>query len=357
MEYTNLNQYGFEAQFRHEAELYPGLHPARVTGQNRQFYRVMSEGGELIATVSGKFVHEAAGTEDFPAVGDWVMLDTGETPGGQAVIRRLLARKSAFFRKAAGTAEGIQIVAANIDIVFLCMSLNENFNLRRLERYLSAAWSSGATPVVVLTKADLCAAVPDRIAEASASAPGAEILLCSVLSEDGFASVSRRIEPGMTAAFLGSSGVGKSTLINRLLGSDSFATRAVREDGRGRHTTTSRELALLPGGGMVIDTPGMRELHLGSGDLDRSFGDIDALSEDCRFRDCTHTAEPGCAVRQAVMDGTLSQARMESYFKLRRELSYEGLDSRSRDEEKLRRMFGSKGEMKQAMQYAKNKRK
>lgn len=243
-----------------------------------------------------KVCDDAAHPSDFPAVGDFVMAGkTGE--GTQAVIHQVLPRKSVFMRKAAGSDRKEQLVATNIDIVFLCMALNQDFNVRRLERYLSIAWDSGAKPVVVLTKPDICEDIEEILPYLSA---------------------------GTTAAFLGSSGVGKSTLVNRLLGEERLATGGIRNDDKGRHTTTHRELLFLPDGGMVIDTPGMRELGMwdAKSGIDRTFSDIEELALQCRFRDCTHTVEPGCAVQKALKNGTLSKERMQSYQKLKTENDY-----------------------------------
>ena len=294
---------------------YPALTLCRVVLQEKGQYRIVSEQGEQPAAVSGRFQFEAAAPADYPAVGDYVMADPngGET----AVIHHILPRQSVFVRRAAGTAHAGQVVAANIDTVFLCMSLNNDFNLRRLERYLSAAWDSGASPVVVLTKADLCDDLAGRLAEAERVALGAEVIALSAL-DGGWERLAPYAAPGRTLAFVGSSGVGKSTLINRLLGEETLATGGLRNDDRGRHTTTHRALLFLPGGAMVIDTPGMRELGLwdaGEG-LDTAFSDVEQLTARCRFRDCTHENEPGCAVRAALERGELDPARWRSYQKL-----------------------------------------
>lgn len=356
MQYNNLYKYGLADRFVQEASFYEGLFLARVTEQHRDLYRVVSERGELSAAVSGNFIYRANDNSDFPAVGDWVMIDREDDSAGNAVIHQILRRKSIFERKAAGTANTVQIIAANVDIIFICMSLNADFNLRRIERYLSIAWNSMATPVIVLTKADLCKDLDLRLTEIAKVSVGTDVIVCSSIEENGYEQVLPYIKQGNTIAFIGSSGVGKSTLINRLAGGEVMETKDVREDDdKGRHTTTHRQLILLPGGGIVIDTPGMRELALDSADLSRAFEDVEDLAEHCRYGDCTHTSEPGCAVRQAIEEGQLPEERLESYRKLQKEAGYEGLNSRQLEQKKIESMFGSKGEMKQAMRYAKNK--
>ena len=295
---------------------------ARVIAQEKGLYKI-SNGTEVrTAVVSGKYRYGVQTVSDYPAVGDYVIAEWPEGDGN-AVITGLFPRRSCFTRKAAGTGNREQVVAANIDTVFICMSLNKNFNIRRLERYLSIAYDSGATPVAVLTKADFCSAVGERIAEVQNAAPGVDVLAVSALDEDTGA-VMRYILPGRTVAFIGSSGVGKSTLINRLKGTDSIATRETGNDDKGRHTTTHRELITLPNGAFVIDTPGMRELGMwdSGGGIDTAFADIEALSRACRYSDCTHNGEPGCAVRKALEDGTLDRARWNSYLKLKTENEY-----------------------------------
>lgn len=279
-----------------DAAQYPEYTLGRILSQEKDLYRMITAEGEYLAKVSGKFRYQAAHPSDFPAVGDFVMAG-GIGKGTQAVIHQVLPRKSVFMRKAAGSDRKEQLVATNIDIVFLCMALNQDFNVRRLERYLSIAWDSGAKPVVVLTKSDICEDIEEKLPYLSA---------------------------GTTAAFLGSSGVGKSTLVNRLLGEERLATGDIRNDDKGRHTTTHRELLFLPDGGMVIDTPGMRELGMwdAKSGIDRTFSDIEELALQCRFRDCTHTVESGCAVQKALKNGTLSKERMQSYQKLKTENDY-----------------------------------
>ena len=250
------------------------------------------------------------------------MADCGDP--NTAIIHQVLPRKSLFVRKAAGTSKTEQVVAANIDTVFLCMSLNNDFNLRRLERYLAAAWESGAEPVAVLTKADLCADLPQKQREVEAIAMGVNILTTSAMESDGYRQIMPYITQGRTVAFVGSSGVGKSTLINRLLGEDRLTTGGLRKDDKGHHTTTHRELLFLSNGAMVIDTPGMRELGMwdAASGVEQTFGDIEELAARCRFRNCSHSGEPGCAVRAAIRSGDLDGGRWLSYQKLKNENSY-----------------------------------
>lgn len=358
MSSIDLKKYGLNEELTDEAAEYEGMFIARVSGQHHNLYKVITENGEIQAAVTGRLRHEAETGADFPAVGDWVMVDRTEGSRGDAAIHGILARRSLFVRQAAGTAGGVQVVAANVDTVFICMALNADFNLRRLERYLAAAWESRAKPVIILTKADLCADLVEKLDETQAVSGGAEIVICSSFEENGWQAVRKYIAEGETVAFIGSSGVGKSTLINRLMGRDVLAVNEIRSgDDKGRHTTTSREMMLLPEGGTVIDTPGMRELHLYAADLEKAFEDIERLAANCRFRDCTHMKEPGCAVRAAVEEGGLSEVRLAGYFKLRREMAYDGLSSRQTEQEKIKRMFGGKSEMKQLKKYVKNKRK
>ncbi len=295
-----------------------GLAPGRVTLEHTHIYRVWTDAGEWLARVAGRLRHEAAARRDFPAVGDFVAL-APPGPDGRATIRVVLPRRSAFRRKVAGSRTDEQVVAANIDTVFLVSGLDADFNLRRLERYVLLARDSGASAVVVLNKADACDDVEARVAEVATVAPAVPVLTVSARAGTGLDALAARVEPRRTVAFLGSSGVGKSTLINRLVGADLLPTREVREsDGRGRHASTSRQLVVLPNGGLVIDTPGMRELQLWDvgGSFAGSFDDIEALGAGCRFRDCRHRGEPGCAVQAAAEQGRLSAGRLENYRKL-----------------------------------------
>jgi ribosome biogenesis GTPase / thiamine phosphate phosphatase len=298
-----------------------GLHPGRVILEHTHIYRLATRDGERLAQVSGRFRHAAGGRQDFPAVGDWVgyRLDAG---GERARIHAVLPRRSHFSRKAAGAPTDEQVVAANIDTVFIVMGCDGDFNLRRLERYLVLAWESGASPAVLLNKADLAPDASEKKGAAERQAPGVPVHLTSARRGDGLAELATYLIPGRTIALLGSSGVGKSSVINRLVGADVLAVAEVREsDSRGRHTTRHRQLVLLPGGAMVIDTPGMRELQLWdtAQGMEETFDDLLALAGECRFRDCRHRAEPGCAVRAAIEAGAFPAQRLDHYLKLQDE--------------------------------------
>lgn len=354
MNNINMKEYGLNERFINESTLYENQNVGRIVSQDKGLYKLVSEKGELKAQVSGKFRYNSINISDYPAVGDFVMFNDNE--GGNAIINHVLTRKSAFIRKAAGTSNNEQIVASNIDTVFICMSLNNDFNIRRLERYISVAWDSGATPVVVLTKSDLCSRLDETLNQLDAIALSVDIVVTSSI-KDEITSIQKYIQTGKTIAFIGSSGVGKTTLINKLLGENIYETQGLRNDDKGRHTTTSRELILIPTGGIVIDTPGMRELGLESADLSKSFSDIDQLSMECKFSDCTHKSEPGCAVKKAVENGVLSEERLASYFKLNKELHYDGLNSKQIENKKTQEIFKSVGGVKNFRKMLKNKNK
>jgi len=301
------------------------LLPARVALQHRNYYVMYSEHGELRGETTGKMQYMASGPQDLPAVGDWVVIDP-RPDEGTATIIDILPRRTKFSRQAAGRKAEEQIVAANVDWVFIVSGLDHDFNLRRLERYLVLASESGASPVVLLNKADICKDPNGARQEVAAINSHAPIHVLSALRNEGIGVIQDYLRNGATGALLGSSGVGKTTIINKLLGTDERATAPVREaDDRGRHTTSARELIPLPTGGMLIDTPGMRELQLwGSPDaVSEIFDDIEAIAENCRFRDCSHEVEPGCAVQEALEQGTIDGGRFESYRKLLRELKYQ----------------------------------
>jgi len=297
----------------------------RVVAQERGLYRVRTAVAELWASVGGGLRHEATSGVDLPAVGDFVVLREVSAHSERGVIADVLPRSSAFVRRQAGTEHAAQVVAANIDTVLVAASLATHNNDRRLERYLTVAWESGATPVVVLTKADLCPDVAAAIAAVQRLAQGVPVVAVSSATGAGLEALEQWLVAGATLVVLGPSGVGKSSLVNALCATDVLATGEVRAtDQRGRHTTTRRQLILAPCGALFIDTPGMRELQLWDADegLDATFADVETLARLCQFRDCTHTQEPGCAVRAAVEQGDLPFDRLRNYVKLQRELAY-----------------------------------
>lgn len=318
----DLHELGWNSFFQQYLKTGDSRMPARIVEEQRSAYRVVCEAGELMAETAGHLRYAAVDRSGLPAVGDWVLIEAGE---GRATIHEVLPRKSKFSRKAAGQETSEQIAAANIDTVFLMTSLDADLSLRRIERYLTTIWNSGAQPVVLLSKLDVCNDPRPRIEAVAKVALGVSIHALSSTTGEGVNQLDQYLNPGETVALLGSSGVGKSTLINRLLGQEVQKVREIREDdARGLHTTTARRLFLLPGGGMLIDTPGMRELQLWEANdgLSQTFNDIELLAQGCRFRDCRHESEPGCAVQSALEKHQLNSGRFESYLKLRREIRY-----------------------------------
>lgn len=320
---AQLASYGWDEQFARDFDSLraPGTVPARVVAEHRDRYVVRAADGERAAVLAGRLRHQARTREDLPATGDWVAVDDAD---GTAAIHAVLPRRGLFRRKAAGDTTEAQVLAANVDVALVAAALPADVNARRIERYLALAWESGAVPVVLLTKADLVDDVDAAVRGVRAVAPGVDVAAVSSVTGEGVDALARWLKPGRTAVLLGSSGVGKSTLANLLLGADALRTGAVRGDGKGRHTTTHRQLVRLENGALLIDTPGMRELQLWTADagLESAFADVEALAARCRFADCAHDSEPGCAVRAAAESGALDLARLESWRRLRRELAW-----------------------------------
>ena len=328
---NNMEDYGFDEFFQKQwFQLYKEewnfeqveykVVPARVISDFGQMLKVVSPVGEIL--VNRPKGHQIM--EQQVAAGDWLAIRFIEN-STEGAVDHILTRKTKFSRAAAGIEVKEQIVAANVDVIFLIQSLNKDFNMRRLERYLIAAWESGAIPVIVLTKADLCEDVENKVLEVEETAPGVNIFSISNLTGEGLEKLQQFISKGKTIALLGSSGVGKSTLVNRLAGQDLLKTQSVREDdSKGRHTTTHRELVLLPEGGLILDTPGMRTLSLWEAEegMEKLYGDIESLIKSCRFTDCKHQKEPGCAVRLALKSGKLDEHKWLSWNKLQKEMRF-----------------------------------
>jgi ribosome biogenesis GTPase / thiamine phosphate phosphatase len=327
----NLEDFGWNSYFQNNFTKHNNdkLIPARVLFHGRGIYRLASAQGELWAEIAGAMRYESLISNDLPVCGDWVLVDI-PVRLDRTIIRFLLPRRTSFSRRQAGTAPGPQVVAANIDTVCLVSGLDSDFNLRRIERYLVLAWESGARPVIVLNKADICSDVASHYEKAMSLAPGVRVFAVSAIEGRGTEDILKFAGRGQTLALLGSSGVGKSSIVNRLLGRPAQKVREIDSaTGRGMHTTAARHLFLLSSGGLLMDTPGMRELQVWSVDegLDATFEDIKVLAGGCRFRDCSHQTEPGCRVRASVERGELDAGRLANYFKLCREARYIELKS------------------------------
>jgi ribosome biogenesis GTPase / thiamine phosphate phosphatase len=331
----NLYDLGWDDGFAAALEPHDNCVPARVSAQHRGEYDVLAEGGELRAHVAGRLRHEASSGAELPAVGDWVALR-------EETIHAVLPRRSAFLRKVAWSQTEAQVLAANVDTVFVVTGLDDDFSPRRIERYLTLAWESGATPALILTKADLCPNPLALLLEAEQVALGVPAHVVSNVTGEGLDELTTYLAPAQTIALLGSSGVGKSSLANRLLGAELQPTKELADDGTGRHTTTSRQLIRLPGGAMLVDTPGLREIQLWDADegIHEAFSDVDELAAGCRFNDCAHMREPGCAVQAAIDEGRLPRERLQSYRALQRELKRLAMkqDRRLRSEERKKRV-------------------
>ena len=322
----SLQRWGWSSHFEalwNEGE-WENAVPARVIAQQRKFWRIAGAFGEGWAEASGKLRLAAEQGVEWPAVGDWVVADVREA-GSSALILEVLPRRSRFVRKMAGKKIAEQVLAANVDTALLVSALDGDFSPRRVERYLAQCWEAGAKPVIVLNKADACGDASDKAGEIERIALGTEVCVISARTGQGMEGIEKFLAPGQTVVLLGSSGVGKSTIANRLLGEAVQEVQPVREgDSRGRHTTTSRDLFILPGGALLMDTPGLREMQLWDAEegVAQVFADIDVLAAQCRFGDCRHEGEPGCAVQAALDGGTLDRGRFENRRKLLREQEF-----------------------------------
>lgn len=322
----DLNNLGWNAFFEKHLKAIDqqGLDVGRICCENRSSYQLFSKYGELTGNISGKLRHNNDNRKNFPAVGDWVVFEKIMNEK-KAVIHHILPRKSKFSRKTAGSITDEQILAANIDTVFIVSSLNYDFNPRRIERYLTMAWNSGANPVIILTKSDLCNNLDQILPQIESIAFGTRIHVISNVLNHGLDILRQYLTHGKTIALIGSSGVGKSTLINKLTGEGNLQTGELRKNiDKGKHTTTNRQIYILPDGGLIIDTPGMRELQLWNvnNGLSQYFDDIENLTRNCRYSNCKHDSEPECAVKAAISQGLLDKCRYESYVKMKNELDY-----------------------------------
>lgn len=338
----NLTSIGWNSFFEKHFERFRSQNftVGRIAVEHKERYEIYTEQGEVPGEITGKFRFEAERREDFPAVGDWVVIHV-ITEDHFALIHAVLPRRTKFSRKVAGSTTEEQIMAANIDTAFIVSGLDEDFNLRRIERYLLLTQQSGAEAVVLLNKADLCSDAQEKYEAVRSVAPSVPVYIVSALLHQGLDVIRSHCTAGKTASLLGSTGVGKSTIVNALIGDAVQKVQEVREEsGKGKHTTTRRELFILPGGGLLIDTPGMRELQLWSSEesLSNTFEDVESLARQCRFRDCRHAEEPGCAVQKAVVEGLLDPARFRNYLKMQKEIRYLELrqDANAARAEKIR---------------------
>ncbi|GAA0179560.1 ribosome small subunit-dependent GTPase A [Clostridium sediminicola] len=350
----NLFHWGLNKSFIKEyEENYKGYYLGRVVEEQKNLYKIITAEGKMLGEISGKISYNASQRIDYPTVGDWVVVDRLNDNNGRAIINGILKRKSKFSRKIAGTRSEEQIVAANIDTLFICMALNNDFNLKRLERYISLTWNSGATPVILLTKSDLCENIDDKYSQVESIALGIDIFVVSSVEMLGIEQIKFYIKEGSTIGFVGSSGVGKSTLVNSILNEKKQLTKEIGNDDKGRHTTTYRELIPTDLGGVIIDTPGMREVGmLGDNEsIDNSFKDIEEIATMCKFANCTHKSEPGCAIKEAIINGEISIQRYNNYLKLKKEAEFMERKSNKNSQRSFIRDIKKKNKARQKIKY------
>jgi ribosome biogenesis GTPase len=322
---NDIKNIGWSEKLAHQAKELSSdkkLFPARITEEQKNFFKLHDGKNEFWSKLSGKFFLDAVNRIDLPAVGDWV-LARKENEDDEALIEFVLPRKTTLIRKVSGKVIEEQIIATNIDIVFIFMSLNQDFNLRRLERYIALVHSSNAKPIIILSKTDLVDDYKDKLEQVKDIAQDIEIIPTSKITGENISLVKDKIKKGITVSLIGSSGVGKSSMINAIVGEEILKTKEIRKsDDKGVHTTTARSMIFLPNAGMIIDTPGIREVHLWEEDesLEEAYNDIEEIALNCKFRDCTHQNEPNCAVKQAVKDGILEEKRYQNYVKLKNEV-------------------------------------
>ncbi len=352
---NKLEEYGLTERYKIESTMYKEYKLARVIAQYKGLYKVVTDNGIFPAEISGKLQYELEEKSMYPTVGDFVMVKV-LNEDSNLIIHNILTRKSIVERKSISDSNQMQAIAVNIDIIFICMSLDNNYNLNRLERYLAVVWDSKAKPVIILTKADLSENVEKCMLEVERVSLYSDTIVTSMFDKETIEKIGEYLKTGITAAFIGSSGVGKTTIINDITNNE-IKTQELGKANKGKHTTTNKEMYKSRFGGVVIDTPGMREIGVDKVDLSNSFSDIEDLALNCKYRDCTHTVEEQCAILDAINRGELEERRLINYLKIKNENSYEGLNSKEIEIKKHERMFKDVGGMKNARKFIKNNKK
>jgi len=352
-----LTSLGVTPSIIEQSRLDTDLSLGRVIAQHHHLYDVKTASSTVKAQLSGKLSYDSEHPMAYPAVGDWVMIDSILHDQDHYMIHKILNRKTLLRRNAADNSHQLQVMVANVDIAFICMSVNRDYNLRRLERYLAMVWDSHITPVIILTKADLSDDISRLLSEVQDIAPDVEIVVSDPNDKDVITQIRAYLKPHRTAVLLGSSGVGKSTLTNKLIHETQVPTKPIRQDGKGRHTTTTRQIFEVPSGGVIIDTPGLRALQITVSNLSQTFQDISNLIAQCQFKNCQHLTEPKCAIQNALSTGELSTERWQGYQKIQKEQHYSTLNAKEIESEKINSMFGGKKAYKQKMAYIRSKNK